>query len=97
MDDIFIVLLVGKLLMFLAWKAPYTGKYLDKIFSGCELCLGVWVYTILSALFDVRVLQGLTYIPYLSNFISGAILSFVMWLLTEGWNAKFRIQHINVE
>lgn len=96
-DQFVIVLLVGKLVMYLARKAPYfKGGFLKALFD-CELCLGVWVYSSLALLMDVHLPQSLPYVPIFSEFFAGSVLSFAMWLLTEGWNAKFSEQHIYMD
>ena len=89
-------LLIGKLIMFLARKSPYFqwGDFL-KALLDCELCLGVWVYFLLALVFHLNLFSD--YVPLLSESITGSVMSFVMWLLTEGWNAKFRELHIDVE
>jgi len=47
--------LTGKLLIYLIQIFPpthylYRWKYLEKLFT-CDLCLGVWVYSILNLLY----------------------------------------------
>jgi hypothetical protein len=93
-----IFLAVGKLLMFLARKSPYfkRGDFLSALFS-CELCLGVWVYSAMSFVYQFYLFDGVRYVPFLSEFITGSIMSFVMWLITDGWNSNFREMHINME
>lgn len=91
-EQFVVVLLIGKLVMFLARKAPYQNwvPFLKDLFA-CELCLGVWVYTALALVFDFHVPLTFPYIPILSEFFTGAIASFTMWLLTDGWNSKFSV------
>lgn len=94
-EQFFVILLIGKLVMYLARKAPYMRwvTFFRELFS-CELCLGVWVYGLLAFLFGFYLPSGTRYIPLISEFITGAILSFVMWLLTDGWNSKFRVMYL---
>jgi hypothetical protein len=83
----------GKLLIYLIQKSPYI-KYINWRFltelSECSLCLGVWVYFGLSILYKYVWFDELRYIPIFSEFLTGATASFIMWLLSEGWNSKFR-------
>ena len=106
MTQIVIFALVGKLLIFLLQKFPKhslpiigklfrEGRLLDNLFS-CDLCLGVWVYAGLAFIIDVNVIGDLfVYVPILSEFITGAIVSFVMHLISAGWNAQY--QNIVIE
>lgn len=76
--------------MYIARKSPYFKRgFLGNLFE-CELCLGVWVYSFLCLLLDFHLPQSTTYLPILSEILAGMVMSFSMWLLTEGWNAKFR-------
>jgi len=94
----FVFLFIGKLVMFLARKSPYFrwGDFLKQLFD-CELCLGVWTYTAMAFGYHFYIFEGIGYIPIFSEFLTGSVMSFVMWLITEGWNAKFREIHINME
>lgn len=97
-------LLIGKLLIFLLQKFPKNklpiisllfreGKLLDDLFA-CDLCLGFWLYSGLAFLFDVNVIAEIRYIPILSEFLTGAVATFVMHLLSAGWDARYRNYHI---
>lgn len=97
---------LGKLLVFILQKFPFTklpligklfeGEFLKNLFS-CDLCLGVWVYWILAILLRVNILDTFEYIPVFSEFCTAVFMSFVVWLISEGWNTKFRIVHIELE
>lgn len=90
--------LIGKLLIFLAQKAPYQniiGKlfrgervrsFLQELFS-CDLCLGVWVYTLLSWIMNINMYYF--YVPVVSEFLTGASMAFIAHLMTIGWKEKF--------
>jgi hypothetical protein len=86
--------LLGKLLMFLARKSPYFKRGFLKELFDCELCSGVWVYTILAFIFRVSFVDTQV---LLSAFITGSIASFLMWVFTAGWNTLFRDIHISME
>lgn len=101
MTRLLVYLLVGKLLIFLLQKfpknkLPFIGKtifreggFLDELFK-CGLCLGFWIYSGLAFLFDVNVLGEWFYVAILSEFITGAVATFIMHLLSSGWDAQFR-------
>lgn len=93
MSLILLYLGIGKLIIYLGQKSPYIKKinwgFLTEL-SKCDLCFGVWVYFGLSLLYGYVWFDELKYIPVLSEFLTGATASFVMWLLSEGWNSKFR-------
>ena len=91
--------LIGRLTIFLLQKFPKhslpiigklfrEGRLLGDLFS-CNLCLGVWVYTGLAFLIDVNVTGELFYVPVLSEFVTGAIVSFIMHLISAGWEAQY--------
>ena len=97
-------LLIGKLLIFLLQRFPKNklpiisplfreGKLLADLFD-CDLCVGFWVYTGLEFLFNVNVIAEIGYIPILSELITGAVATFVMHLLSAGWDAKYRNYYI---
>jgi hypothetical protein len=105
MANFVIYALVGKIIIFLLQKFPKhplpiigklfrEGKFLDELF-GCDLCLGFWVYSGLAFLFDVNIIGEIFYVPVLSEFIIGAITTFVVHIFSVGWNSKF--QNIIVE
>ena len=91
--------LIGKLTIFLLQKFPTTrlpligglfeaGKFLGELLS-CDLCLGVWIYTGLAFIINVNVLEEFFYIPILSEFFTGAIVSFIMHLISAGWETLY--------
>ncbi|PNX52372.1 MAG: hypothetical protein BV458_09955 [Thermoplasmata archaeon M9B2D] len=90
--------LTGKIIVFLFQKfpkskLPFIGKLfldgglLEELFS-CDLCLGFWIYFGLAFLFDLDLI-GVD-VPVLSEFITGAITTFVVHIFSVGWNAKFQ-------
>lgn len=92
--------LIGKLTIFLLQKFPKhslpiigklfrEGRLLGDLFS-CDLCLGFWVYTGLALLINVDVTGELFYVPILSEFITGAVMSFIMHLISAGWEAQYQ-------
>ena len=92
--------LIGKLIIFLLQRfltshLPLIGRlfeeerFLGKLFS-CDLCLGFWVFSGLSFITNVNVTGELFNVPILSEFITGAIVSFIMHLISAGWNAQYQ-------
>lgn len=94
LEQFVLFLALGKLVMYLARKAPYKNwvPFLKELFD-CELCLGVWVYFFLSLVLHLH-LEFATAYPLFSAAMTGAVASFVMWVWTDGWNAKFRIMYL---
>lgn len=96
--------LAGKLLIYLAQKFPFAKlPFVGKLFCGdgfmaqlfsCDLCLGVWVYFLLSALSGIRILDEIIVVPIVSEFMTGAITSFITHLISLGWNTKFQVLYI---
>ena len=92
MIEYFTFALVGRLLIYLVQKFPLTdylsskSKFLDELFS-CDLCAGVWVYWILGLIFKIRILD--VGIFGISEFLTACITSFVMYLVSSGWQETF--------
>lgn len=83
---------MGKLIMWLWEMFPIRPRgipFFDKLFT-CHLCMGVWVYTFLSFVFGMIALDWFPYIPVFSEFLTGAILSFIVHLVSSGWNSEYR-------
>jgi len=104
MTQIVAYALIGRLTIYLLQKFPKhslpfigklfrEGKFLDELFS-CDMCLGVWIYTGLAFIMNMNMVGEYFYIPILSEFLTGAIMSFVMHLISIGWDAKFSTIHI---
>lgn len=99
MTQIVAYALIGRLTIYLLQKFPKhslpiigklfrEGKFLDELFS-CDLCLGVWIYAGLAFIMNMNMVGEYFYIPILSEFITGAIMSFIMHLISVGWEARF--------
>ena len=90
-----VYVLLGKLLIYLFQKPPYLSKskvnFIRELFS-CDLCLGFWVYSLLAMILKVRLLEDVyLYVPLVSEFITGSIVTFATHLLTIGWREKFSV------
>ena len=90
--------LIGKIIVFLLQKFPKSkllfigrlfseGRLLDDLFA-CDLCLGFWVYFGLAFVSDMD-LAGIG-VPVVSQFIAGAVTTFIVHIFSVGWNAKFQ-------
>ena len=102
MANFVIYALVGKIIIFLLQKFPKhtlpiigklfrEGKLLGELFD-CDLCLGFWIYSGLAFLLDVNIIGE---VPILSEFITGAVTTFIVHIFSIGWNSKF--QNIIIE
>lgn len=79
-----VYVVIGKLLIYMAQK--FLGNF--KIFE-CDLCIGVWIYSILAGLFQIRLLEDVYfYVPILMEIITGCVISYLVHLLTIGFREK---------
>jgi len=101
MSKLFFYILIGKISIYfiqifpptsLLFKIKYIGEYLEKLFT-CDLCLGVYVFGVFAWLLhiDLITLLGFSYIPFISELITGAITSFVVHIFSIGWKEKFGV------
>jgi len=103
MLDLLIYLLIGRLLVFYSQKFPFQklafigrlwkeGEFLNMMFS-CDLCLGVWIYTLLAILFDQNFFGTIMIArtDIIGWFLTGAISSFLAHIFALGWKIKFGI------
>jgi hypothetical protein len=95
---------VGRVILFVLQKA--SSSYLKFIKSAsrrgfltelfeCDLCLGVWVYSIGAVLLNVNVIYEICKIPFVSQIVSGILVSFLVWVLRNGWDTLFKEYHID--
>ena len=91
-----LVVLFGRLTIHLIQKFPLPKRLNE--WQNCNLCSGVWVYTILSAIFRVDLLStvfseiGIFYIPFISEFFTGAVTSYLAYIFEIG----FRERYLNI-
>jgi len=68
---------------------------LEELF-GCNLCLGVWVYWILAWILNINIFN--VWFPDVNTvfayFLTGAVTSFIMYLIVLGWNVAFSVLEI---
>jgi hypothetical protein len=104
MTDYFTYCVVGRILIYIIQKASLSylpliksdkwKGFLTQLF-GCDLCLGVWIYTLLAWFLNVNVLYEYVYVPVISEIITGMITSFLVWLVRNGWSSQFQIVWAN--
>jgi hypothetical protein len=89
-----IFVLIGRLLIFFAQKffkqnelEKRTFPFVQRLFS-CNLCLGVWAYTILAFIFRLNALNELPYIPVLTELITGCVTSYLVHVIEMGWRSE---------
>ena len=89
---------IGKIVIFVLQRFPFKklpwignwfkeDKFLGELF-GCDLCLGVWVYSILAIFFRYNVIPYF-YLPIISWILTGMATSFVVFVFSNGWKALF--------
>ena len=86
---------LGKVVIFLGMKFPRPAwgksEFLDQLFS-CDLCLGVWVYTILAVILNIDAIsEYVGYIPVLNSILTGMFTAFVIHIFSLGWQERFSI------
>lgn len=96
-----VFLFLGRLLIYYIQKAPYLQFLKVRAFwkelLECDLCLGWWVYLGLSFVLGEVWLVDVFYVPIISQILTTSMASFVMWLIAEGWNSKFRELNVKFE
>ena len=91
MTQVILVGIIGKILIFLIQKftaSNVRGKFLVGLVN-CSLCLGFWVYLVLSMTLQAYLFSDIFFFPVVSAIITGAVLSFVTFLISLGWNEYF--------
>ena len=97
LSDWLVFILLGRLIIYLWQNFPLPEflserKTIDYL-HGCDLCSGVWVYSILAGFMQMDLLElfGFWYVPLLSELVVGAIVSFLTHIFIIGWKAKFDV------
>ena len=88
-------LVVGRLLIYFGKKFVEQNeikiKFLNRLFS-CPLCLGVWVYGIMSFLTGYYVFDDWTgYVPIFSELAVGCFSSFLVHLVVTGYKTLYEV------
>jgi hypothetical protein len=84
---------VGRILIFIIQRFPYTERITRHILPDvekCSLCLGVWVYWGLAFLFKTNILEQ-TYLPIVSELVTGMVTSFLVWVFEAGFKDYFGV------
>lgn len=83
-------LIVGRVLIWIAQKFAKDNEikiqFINKLLS-CSLCAGVWIYTILSAIFHFNALIDFPYIPAVTELVVGCFSSALMFFVEQGWRS----------
>lgn len=86
----------GKFFIFAFQKFPLTRKVKNEFFRelfGCQFCLGVWIFSVLSWLLHVVLFKDVVYFPVVSEIFTGVFTSFLMNMITIGfWEWFGRIE-----
>jgi hypothetical protein len=101
LTDYFVFCVVGRIIIFVLQKASPSylslmkpenklRGFLSELF-GCDLCLGVWIYTLGAWVLNVNVLYEYVYNPIWSGTTTGIITSFLVWLIMTGIATRFQI------
>lgn len=92
MTAVILMGIAGKVFIFLFQKFSKNlnikSEFLKKLFE-CQLCLGFWVYLILSMTLQVYLFTDLFYFPVVSAIITAACVDFIVFLVSLGWNEFF--------
>jgi len=90
---LFVLQKASKFYLPLVHKEKFRG-FLEELVS-CDLCFGVWLYSLGAWFLDINMLYEYVYIPVASEIVTGMITSFLVWLIVEGWKGKFQIVWVN--
>ena len=92
-----IFIVVGQIIIYL-WEQFPLPKRIEKIQSfkklhECSLCSGVWIYFILAIFLEMDLLKlvAFTYVPVVSQFITGCVVSWIAHIFILGWKSKYEV------
>lgn len=92
MTEIVLMGIAGRVLIFLFQKFSKNinirSDFLKKLFE-CVLCLGFWVYLLLSLTLRVSLFSDLFYFPVVSEIMTASLMTFAVFLMGLGWNEFF--------
>ena len=89
-------LALGRLIisLWMSFSLPkwMKNEWMEKL-HGCDLCSGVWAYSILSFFLETDLLDviGFGYIPVVGAIITGCVISWVMHIFVLGWKSKYEV------
>jgi hypothetical protein len=97
LDSWLIFIIIGRVLVWVGMKFPLPN-FLNRIekvrnLHECPLCLGVWIYGIMSYFMWMDLLSalGFFYVPVLSEIVTGAGISFLVHIFVLGWKSMFEV------
>jgi len=99
--ELLLYTLTGKLTIFILQKFAFANlkllgsRFLNELFE-CDLCLGVWVFTGLAVAFEINLID-LFYVPIISEILTGAAMSFLVHVFSNGWKALYNVTVIGSE
>lgn len=92
-----IFILLGKIIIHI-WQQFHLPKAMKKSewwtkLHDCDLCSGVWIFTVLSFFMDIGILEvaGFGNIPIFDSIITGIVVSWLVHIFTLGWKAKYEV------
>lgn len=82
---------IGKVLIFL-WASFPLPQALEKFKSVeklhlCDLCAGVHIYALASFVMGLYIFPH--YVPVVSEYVTGGVVSFLVHIFSIGWREKF--------
>lgn len=90
-------LVIGKIVIHI-WMQFHLPKPIKKYdwfvkLQECDLCSGVWIFTVLSLFMGVDLLSTLIfeYVPLVSEVVTGIVISWIVHIFTLGWKSKYEV------
>ena len=85
-----VMMAVGKILIYLWQQFPLPSaitkfKAIDKL-HVCDLCAGVHIFALLSWVCGLHIFE---YVPVVSEYVTGGVVSFLVHIFSIGWREKF--------
>lgn len=92
--ELLLLIAVGRVFIYLWGKFPLPEWFDNSKFGmlhKCPECAGTWIYSVLFILFGVDILNmlGLPSLGFISGFIGGGLISFIMTTFEVGWKERF--------
>jgi hypothetical protein len=94
LEQWFVYLAVGAVLIFVWRKSPYSrwlskkSTFLKEL-QDCNLCIGFWFYFILAIVMQINIFTEF-YLIVVNQFLSAVVTAFFFYVLHAGWDTLFR-------